>query len=411
MFENLLGQEALSSELGRLVLNAQLPAAILLHGPRYSGKLTAALELARAINCRTKGAPWSCPCPSCRRQRYLHDPYTICLGPRYFMEEIRVSSQTYLSQESEATGFLFYRSLRKLLNRFDPVLWDEDDSKFSKALGIIEAIDEDLKLIEPGRSSGEGSGLAGRKAIVGRLCASAEKLLAFLPSEGYTVQMVRRLSTWSHIKSGEDSKILIFEEADRMNDSVRNSLLKILEEPPSNTYFILLTCRLAGIIPTLRSRLRVFHLPKRSAEVEEEVRKRIFRLGQTSDSQESSGSMQAPIEKLFMELGDPFHKELEAWSRSFGEALMGSGGAFPAVREVSENIEALSPAQRRRALIHLLEQVEIRLSRASSWSVQASGLLREIQAQKLRFSHYNIPAATVLEQIYLRRAELLGLSG
>ena len=59
----------------------------------------------------------------------------------------------------------------------------------------------------------------------------------------------------------DGAKIFIIPDADRMNQQAQNSLLKTLEEPPDNTVFILTTARMAALLPTVRSRLRLvrFH--------------------------------------------------------------------------------------------------------------------------------------------------------
>jgi DNA polymerase III subunit delta' len=48
--------------------------------------------------------------------------------------------------------------------------------------------------------------------------------------------------------------VLVLEKAERMNLNSANALLKMLEEPPENTYFILTTESLSQLLPTIRSR-------------------------------------------------------------------------------------------------------------------------------------------------------------
>ena len=83
MFENIIGQKATVETLRRELAAGRLPAAILLSGPRYSGKLSAALEIARVLTCGQRGE-WSCACPSCRRQRLLVHPATLLAGCALF---------------------------------------------------------------------------------------------------------------------------------------------------------------------------------------------------------------------------------------------------------------------------------------------------------------------------------------
>lgn len=64
-------------------------------------------------------------------------------------------------------------------------------------------------------------------------------------------------------------KIMIIWMADKMNTSSSNKILKLLEEPPQKTVFLLITEKLEDIIPTILSRCQVieFNRPN-NAEIE-----------------------------------------------------------------------------------------------------------------------------------------------
>lgn len=67
------------------------------------------------------------------------------------------------------------------------------------------------------------------------------------------------------------AKACVIDDADRLNPAAANALLKTLEEPPGNALMILLTSRLTGVLPTVRSRcqmLRFSPLPERVIEDE-----------------------------------------------------------------------------------------------------------------------------------------------
>lgn len=55
-------------------------------------------------------------------------------------------------------------------------------------------------------------------------------------------------------------KVFLIEEADRMNESAQNALLKTLEEPHPDTVFILISHFEQEVLETIRSRCRVVHL-------------------------------------------------------------------------------------------------------------------------------------------------------
>lgn len=50
------------------------------------------------------------------------------------------------------------------------------------------------------------------------------------------------------------ARIFIIEEADSMSRGAQNSLLKTLEEPPLNTFLVLLSSKIDRLLPTIRSR-------------------------------------------------------------------------------------------------------------------------------------------------------------
>lgn len=57
-----------------------------------------------------------------------------------------------------------------------------------------------------------------------------------------------------------DTIIYFFDKADNMSIQARNAILKIVEEPPINAYFILPTEDLSGVMPTIKSRGSIFNV-------------------------------------------------------------------------------------------------------------------------------------------------------
>lgn len=56
-------------------------------------------------------------------------------------------------------------------------------------------------------------------------------------------------------------KVMIIWMAEKMNDSCANKLLKLIEEPPQKTLFLLITEEEENIIQTIRSRCQTIHFP------------------------------------------------------------------------------------------------------------------------------------------------------
>lgn len=63
-----------------------------------------------------------------------------------------------------------------------------------------------------------------------------------------------------------DRKIFILNNANNIDAGMQNKLLKTLEEPPRDTYFILLVTEDSSVLPTIKSRCRKWCLPEICAE-------------------------------------------------------------------------------------------------------------------------------------------------
>lgn len=68
-----------------------------------------------------------------------------------------------------------------------------------------------------------------------------------------------------------DKKIFVICAADEMNESSQNKLLKTIEEPPKNTYFILLAKSPSKLLSTILSRVKQIELDEIKAEELEEM--------------------------------------------------------------------------------------------------------------------------------------------
>lgn len=281
MFENLLYQDA-AFLLADDIKNKRLPSSILLSGPLSSGKLTCALEIARILSCNEpsfeKKGRWLCDCPSCRRQKELLGTNVILAGPRDCSLEILAATRTFLDAGAnnyshlQAARYLYIRSVRKLLLRFSPVLWEGDD-KFSKLSPLVEDINEQLERLNPDFPVPENEELS---EITKKILVSAQKLESTYMYDSLPIEHIRKASFWARMKSVGGKKVLIIENADRMNESCRNALLKILEEPPEDALFILTTASRGAVMPTILSRVRTYSFTERSVEQQKEVIERVF---------------------------------------------------------------------------------------------------------------------------------------
>lgn len=280
MFENLLFQQHIVSTLSREVTDGSLPQSLLFYGEPYSGKLTAALELARVLNCEFNGE-WGCKCKNCNQSLTLQHPYTLLTGSRYSMQEISQSGDFLIREQSRASQIIFIRNVRKLIKRFNEDLWDKEDNKYKKAVSSLNKIDDVIYLIEPNQDLPNEKKL---QSTVKKIITECTKIANELPKGNIPISQIRKISSWVRRSSAGSKRVVILERADLMQDSSRNALLKILEEPPENTYFILISEKRSTVLPTILSRVRTYAFKNRDNTEQKLILNKLFLNNDNNDS-------------------------------------------------------------------------------------------------------------------------------
>lgn len=403
MFDNLLYQPV-SSLLETDIIQNQLPQSLLLSGKEASGKLTCALEIARILDCtgdenKVKGN-WLCQCNSCLKHKQLGATNLIIAGPRDCILEIGAAKKTLINavynQASYlmAARYLFLRSVRKLTLRFSPVLWEEDD-KASKVSSLIAAIDEDMEEILPPRDLPEISKL---EKLVNSIEENCQKLESSYLYNSIPVSQVRRLSVWARLTSADTSKkTIIIENADKMQESVRNALLKILEEPPADCIFILTTTNRGAVMPTILSRVRTYNFYQRTVPQQLEVIKRVFHDDDTNFNNISeylNGFL--PVSR----------EEIKNNAKLFFDSLY--HGKNPDIQQIAKNLNNFQPKLLLRNFLSLvlqemglyLKQENLSQTDLAKRTAYAEKLQKAIQSAYNNITIYNINPVSALETVY-----------
>ncbi|MGB9836931.1 MAG: DNA polymerase III subunit delta' [Candidatus Saccharicenans sp.] len=133
--------------------------------------------------------------------------------------------------------------------------------KFQMALAVAQALNCQQSRVEP--------------------CGSCDSCLRIKRNQHQNVKIVQReknreqivkeqideINYLSNLRPWQQGNLVfIINEAERMNETVANSLLKTLEEPNPYVYFILITEDLQMILPTIRSRCQVLRFRPISEE-------------------------------------------------------------------------------------------------------------------------------------------------
>jgi DNA polymerase-3 subunit delta' len=76
------------------------------------------------------------------------------------------------------------------------------------------------------------------------------------------IEQIRDLSEWITLSTHRGGlRVIVIEPAESLNTPASNALLKVLEEPPPGTVFLLVSHRVDETLPTLRSRCALLRVP------------------------------------------------------------------------------------------------------------------------------------------------------
>lgn len=211
LFKDVIGHEQIKDRLRKDADGGRVAHALLFYGPEGCGKLPMALAFARYLMCAAPQHGEPCGhCNHCRLTRSwghpdLHFSFPVIKGK----DASRVVSDNYLSEWRTQLESNVYFGLNDWL----------EDMNAANQQAMIYVSESDLLQKKLSLKSNQG----GRKVVV-----------IWLP--------------------------------ERMNIECSNKLLKLLEEPPADTHFLLVTENREAILPTILSRTQGVELKALSDE-------------------------------------------------------------------------------------------------------------------------------------------------
>ncbi|HUT63046.1 MAG TPA: hypothetical protein VMZ04_03715 [Anaerolineae bacterium] len=195
MFESIVGQVNAKKTLEAMMTSGNIPHALLFGGPYGVGKGEMAFDLARKLLCENGFESECTTCNACYRASKLEHPDLHVLYP--FRRRPESSEKQALWADE-----LFEHRKRLSRESYPPIIYE-------KSRQIVKELVTEVR----------------------------ERLLE------------------SSFEGGR--KVCIILNADKLNDTTSNLLLKILEEPPPGVHFILTTERVSSVLPTITSRSSV----------------------------------------------------------------------------------------------------------------------------------------------------------
>jgi DNA polymerase-3 subunit delta' len=202
LFNEVIGQKEIKKRLIEGVNDNRVSHALLFSGPEGSGKLAMAIAYSQFLNCRNRSEIESCgECPSCKKYKKLIHPdlhfvFPVVKTPKF--------------KDAVSDNFLDKWREQVIKNPYFNIdCWNKNiDVENSQA-----------------------------------------QIFANESSE-----IIRKLN----LKTFEaEYKVMIVWMAERMNNQCANKLLKMIEEPPPKTLFVLITESEDKILPTIKSRTQL----------------------------------------------------------------------------------------------------------------------------------------------------------
>ena len=217
-FKDIIGQQEV---IERLVKDAQagtVPHALLFCGPEGVGKLQTAIAFARYLLCRDKGtAADSCgTCPACVKMDKLVHPDLHFVFP--VINKSKSTGRSTVSDDEIST--------------WRETVLEQQYFGFEDWLAAIDADNKQARIF-----------VTESQSILGKLSLKSVE-------GGY--------------------KVMIIWHAEKMNAECANSLLKLLEEPPAGTVFILTTDTPELMLETILSRTQRIDFKRIPAELIEQ---------------------------------------------------------------------------------------------------------------------------------------------
>ena len=200
-FKDIIGQENTVTILHQAVAEGRVPHAQLICGPEGTGKLAVAIAYARYLCCAHRNGEDACgECPSCKKFDKLVHPDLHFAFPIYKKDSNKnPHSDDFIDKWRQAVAENPYMNLNQWMDHI------------------------------------------GTENQQGLIYASQSE------------EIIRKLT----LKSSEGGyKVMIIWMAEKMNAECSNKLLKMIEEPPAQTVFLLVAENPDLLLPTIQSRVQ-----------------------------------------------------------------------------------------------------------------------------------------------------------
>jgi len=239
-------QPVIARNLRRELGEGLIAQSMLFSGPAYSSRMTAALELSLELI----GA---------RDEFYtLNTPSLLILSDRDSELRVNAAMGLYRKQRNQRSLRLLVQTARIFLLSCHAAVSQGMPTEVLKAAS--EASDA-LYSAKEGMDEKAGDAFL---SVLGKNIGTILKKKGKAP---FTIDQVRQASEFMQYE-GEGAKVVILENIENVAVGTMNSILKILEEPPKNSYLILISESPERILDTILSRVRKYSFPEIAPDAE-----------------------------------------------------------------------------------------------------------------------------------------------
>ena len=197
-------------------------------------------------------------------------------------------------------------------------------------------------------------------------------------------------------------RVYIIDEVHMLSVSAFNALLKILEEPPANTLFILTTSRKNAVMPTILSRLRPYNFSSRTAEQEKEIIERVFHDGSALAPSNGGSVLQHYLEGFLPVRPEVIEKRAsEFFDQTFD-------GKIPDIADLIKNCEKFEPRVLFRMFLSALEARSRQYFGSAQGTQKAIAISKALRDCFMNVSSFNQSIQAALEELFLALAKERG---
>lgn len=215
------------------ISHGPFPRTYLFTGPEYSGKEFTAIQFFKMLNCESSAPDeWCDACSSCQKINRLSSADMFLMYSFADIQKVRLFAEYFLKHPGLT------------------VIQEKIKTEIYRLLIFLEPLGLKKKIMDTLYSIYEENLTPSSAKKLEEVLEQAEKASRNIP-----VEHIRKVQEKLYLTARElKYRLFLIKDAADLSREGANMLLKTIEEPPEDLIVILLSNRISGILPTIRSR-------------------------------------------------------------------------------------------------------------------------------------------------------------